>query len=186
MAILKRIAGWLKRKLYAEPSGTMLSHAELMNVAYDQQTTEVMLQCLKPGSVCIDGGAHKGKMLLEMCRVAPNAVHHAFEPIPELAKMLRIHFPQMQIHEQAVADYSGRSTFKYVRDAPAYSGLRERTYDHENPEIEEIEVEVVRLDDIISGSEKIDLIKLDLEGGEYHAMKGAVSLIRRCKPVIIF
>ncbi|MGB5292365.1 MAG: FkbM family methyltransferase [Lysobacterales bacterium] len=186
MVILKRIAAWIKRKLNAKPSDAKLSLSELMNIAYDQQTSDVMLRWLTPESVCIDGGAHKGDMLLEMCRMAPNAVHHAFEPIPELAKMLHIQFPQMQIHEQAIADYSGRSIFKHVRNTPAYSGLKERTYDHENPEIEDIEVEVVRLDDIIPESEQVDLIKLDLEGGEYHAMKGAVNLIRRCKPIIIF
>jgi FkbM family methyltransferase len=185
MALVERIADWLKRKLHTQ-SPAELSIGELMNVEYDRQLTRVMLKSLKTDSICIDGGAHKGQMLLEMCQLAPKAVHHAFEPIPTLVKQLRTRFPQSQIHQYAIADYSGTSNFKYVLNAPAYSGLKERTYDHDKPEIEDIEVEVVRLDDIISESESIDLIKLDLEGGEYHAMKGAVNLIRRCKPIIVF
>jgi FkbM family methyltransferase len=186
MALAKRIAGWLKRNLRNQSPDTELSIGELKNIEYDRQTTEVMLRCLEPDSVCIDGGAHKGQILREMCRLAPKAVHHAFEPIPELAKQLRLQFPQSLIHQHAIADYSGESTFKYVRNAPAFSGLKERTYDQDNPEIQDINVEVVRLDDVIPKGELIDLIKLDLEGGELDAMKGAVNLIRRCKPIIIF
>jgi len=186
MALAKRIASWLIRKVRVQSHDTKLSIGELKNIEYDRQTTEVMLRCLQPDSVCIDGGAHKGQMLQEMCRLAPEAVHHAFEPIPELAKQLRLQFPQSLIHQHAIANYAGMSTFKYVRNAPAYSGLKERSYDHDNPEVEDINVDTVRLDDVISDNESVDLIKLDLEGGEYHAMKGAVSLIRRCKPIIIF
>ncbi|RKZ43207.1 MAG: FkbM family methyltransferase [Gammaproteobacteria bacterium] len=186
MALAKRITGWLMRKLRTQSHNTELSLGELMNIEYDRQLAEVMQRRLRPESICIDGGAHKGQMLLEMCRLAPKAVHHAFEPIPELAKQLQVRFPGSQIHQHAIADYSGSSSFKYVRNAPAYSGLKERTYDHDNPEIEDINVEVVRLDDVISDSESIEFIKLDLEGGEYHAMKGAVNLIRRCKPIIVF
>lgn len=114
MALVKRIEGWLMHKLRVQSHTTELSIGELKNIEYDRQTTEVMLRCLKPDSVCIDGGAHKGQMLQEMCRLAPKAVHHAFEPIPKLAEQLRLQFPQSLIHQNAIADYAGMSTFKYV------------------------------------------------------------------------
>ena len=186
MAIANRITGWLLRKLRLQIPVTSLSIGELKNIEYDKQLTQVLSRCLKPDLICIDGGANKGNILREMCRLAPKGSHHAFEPIPVFAERLRIEFPQSRIHQTAIADYFGNSTFKYVRNAPAYSGLKKRTYDHDNPKIEDINVDVVRLEDIISDSESIDFIKLDLEGGEYHAMKGAVSLIRRCQPIIVF
>ena len=153
IALTKRITDWLMRKLRMQSRDTELSLGEMMNIEYDRQLTEVMRRHLRPESICIDGGAHKGQMLLEMCGLAPKAIHHAFEPIPELAKQLQVRFPGTQIHQHAIADYSGSSSFKYVQNAPAYSVLKERTYDHVNPQIEEISVEVVRLDDVITDSE---------------------------------
>ena len=185
MTSIRRIAASLLGKP-ARSDGVEPSVADLMNTEYDRQTVEVMRRCLNPESICIDGGAHNGRLLMKMCQLAPKAAHHAFEPIPALAKQLRRDFPQARVHQLALSEFTGKSTFKYVRNASGYSGLKERTYDHEAPEIEDIVVDVVRLDDVIPENQSIKLIKLDLEGGEYHAMKGAVNLIRRCKPIIIF
>ena len=39
---------------------------------------------------------------------------------------------------------------------------------------------------LIPAGQPIAFMKIDLEGGEYHAIKGAVSTIRRWHPVIVF
>ena len=45
---------------------------------------------------------------------------------------------------------------------------------------------MVRLDEIIPANEAIAFIKIDIEGGEFDAIKSGIETIRRCKPVIVF
>jgi Methyltransferase FkbM domain len=39
---------------------------------------------------------------------------------------------------------------------------------------------------MIPPDEKVAFIKLDIEGGEFHAMKGGIETIRGSQPVIVF
>jgi FkbM family methyltransferase len=152
----------------------------------DRQTTRVLEKHLRSNSVCVDVGAHAGKILMQMRRFAPNALHYAFEPLPHLAAQLKQRFPTTNILDCALSNFSGTAEFKFVLNAPAYSGLRERAYDRADPVIQTILVQVARLDDIIPQNVTVALIKLDIEGGEYHAMLGAAETIIRSRPVIIF
>lgn len=156
------------------------------SAAYDRQTTEVMRRLLGPGSTCIDVGAHSGSILREMIAVAPLGGHIAFEPLPALAAHLRKAYPRVRVHEAALGDENTTAEFVHVENDPAYSGLRERLYDRPDPRLGRIAVRVVRLDDVVPPDGRVDFIKLDIEGGEYHALRGAVRTIARCRPVIVF
>jgi FkbM family methyltransferase len=152
----------------------------------DRQITMVLQRHLRPDSICIDIGAHTGKILRRMCRYAPEQRHFAFEPLPHLAAALRQKFPSAIVVECALSDHSGTDRFLHVRNAEAYSGLRERAYDRPDPILATIVVKVARLDDIIPPDVQVTLIKMDIEGGEYHTMLGGVKTITRSRPVIIF
>jgi FkbM family methyltransferase len=159
-----------------------------LNLSYDQQTVEVMSRLLRRDSCCVDVGAHRGAILSSMMSAAPEGRHFAFEALPHLAQHLRASFqaPNVHIHEMAVGDTSGSSTFVHVVNDPGYSGLRERGYDRPDPQLQTITVSVGRIDDVIPADQAVDFIKIDIEGGEYHAMKGAQRTIVRSKPVIVF
>ena len=43
-----------------------------------------------------------------------------------------------------------------------------------------------RLDDVLLKRAKVSLIKLDIEGGELDALRGAKGVITKCRPAIIF
>jgi FkbM family methyltransferase len=121
-----------------------------------------------------------------MVRLAPAGSHHAFEALPQLAVKLRTRFPAVNVHQQAVGDTNGEAEFQYVENDPAYSGLRRRIYDRPDPQITNIRVSVVTLDNAIPVDQVIAFMKIDIEGGEYHALKGAINTVRRGKPVIVF
>jgi hypothetical protein len=53
-------------------------------------------------------------------------------------------------------------------------------------EIREITVEQKRLDSVISEDLDIDLIKVDVEGAELFALRGATRLLARCRPTLLF
>jgi FkbM family methyltransferase len=145
-----------------------------------------MCRVLQRDSSGVDIGAHEGNILQHMVSIAPAGTHHAFEALPHLAAGLREQFPAVCVHQEAVSDSSGESDFQYVENAPAYSGLRPRVYDRPDPRILTIRVRVVTLDEVIPADQPIAFMKIDIEGGEYHALKGAANSIRRWQPVIVF
>ncbi len=158
------------------------------NQQYDRQTLNIMKRILKKDSNCIDVGCHKGEMLEIMLKRAPQGEHYAFEPIPYFYKKLLDKFKNNKVHISSVAlcDNKGTTTFNFVKNAPAYSGLKPRKYDVKKPEIEIISVETDKLDNIIPVDQKIDFIKIDVEGAEFSVMQGAIQTIKRCKPIIVF
>jgi FkbM family methyltransferase len=159
-------------------------HAMQRNLRYDRETLEVMRRVLTVQSSCIDIGAHDGEILRHITKLAPQGRHVAFEPIPHLAAMLRARFPEVAVHEAACADNPGSAQFVLVENAPAYSGLRQRQYDRPDAALRNIHVQVVRVDDLVR--HPVSLIKVDVEGGEYHALLGAQRAIAIHGPVIIF
>lgn len=157
------------------------------NLKYDRLTNQIMKQVIDKNSNCIDIGCHKGEMLQKILQLAPKGNHFAFEPIPMMYHRLKHQFQHhVEIFPYALSDESGFSTFQFVKNAPAYSGLKIRKYAIESPEIEEIQVEMKQLDDVIPESTTIHFIKIDVEGGEFGVLKGAKKLIKRDAPIIVF
>lgn len=157
------------------------------NLEYDRLTEKIMKREIKPNHNCIDIGCHKGEILELMLKLAPNGKHFAFEPIPYLYENLKRSFDnKVTIYPYALAESNGQSTFQLVKNAPAYSGIKKRQYDIQNPEIEEIEVELMRLDELIPENLTIHFIKIDVEGAEYGVLKGAKELLKRDRPTLLF
>jgi len=165
-----------------------LLHLDLTkNLEYDRLTKLIMKRVLNRQSNCIDVGCHKGEILTIMLKVAPMGTHYAFEPIPYLYNNLKIYFDgKATILPYALADKNGKSSFQLVKNALAYSGIKKRKYAVDSPDIEEINVELKKLDDVIPISSKIDFIKIDVEGAEFGVLKGGINLIKKDKPHIIF
>ena len=157
------------------------------NMRYDRMASRIFQKCITPGTNCIDIGAHKGEMLAEFLKLSPSGHHFAFEPIPVMYKELARRYSQKaQVYPYALAAQSGKATFNYVRNAPAYSGLRKRQYAVASPDIEEIQVEVRTLDELIPSNLAIGLIKIDVEGAEYEVISGGIDTISRNKPYLLF
>lgn len=157
------------------------------NLKYDRLTNQILRKVLNENSNSIDVGAHKGEIIDEILKTAKKGKVQAFEAIPSFALALRAKFGEdsrVVIHEAALSDAAGTTTFNYVKNAPAYSGMKQRTYAVENPDIEKLTVKMSRLDDY--GFENIDLIKIDVEGAEMHVLNGAKETIRKSKPVVLF
>jgi FkbM family methyltransferase len=184
----------LKRQL----SGTALDyparwvHAYLTahtGALYDVYALELIRRCLRADSACVDVGSHKGSFLRHFARLAPQGSHYAFEPIPHLARQLRQEFggrPRITVVAAALGSQDGDATFQHVVTNPAYSGLRRRSYAKRDERIEEIKVQVVRLDSARDPHARVDLIKIDVEGGELGVLEGGLETLRRWQPLVIF
>lgn len=157
------------------------------NIKYDRLTHKIIQRVITNASNCIDIGCHKGEILELILRYAPNGQHFAFEPIPELFDRLQNNLDQsVTLYPYALSDKAGVSSFQWVKNAPAYSGLKKRRYDINTPDIEEIKVEVRLLDELIPPEVSVDFIKIDVEGGEFGVLQGAKRILKTYQPTVLF
>jgi len=124
-------------------------------------------------------------VLAEIVRVAPHGKHIAYEPLPHIHKYLVDHFPSVDVRLAAVSNEEGETSFTYVKNVTARSGLREISYPRQ-PQIEKLTVQTETLDSNLPGGYAPTLIKIDVEGAEYLVMEGAIETISKYKPTIIF
>jgi len=157
------------------------------NLKYDRLTRIILKEHLQKNHNCIDIGSHQGEILQLMLQFAPDGNHYAFEPIPHLYNRLKNKFGnKANVYPYALSDENGTTKFQFVKNAPAYSGIKKRRYDITNPDIEVIEVEIKKLDDVVSVSDRIDFVKIDVEGNEMAVFKGARETLKRNKPIVLF
>lgn len=157
------------------------------NGLYDAWTAEVIRKVLStwPGTA-IDVGAHHGDILQSMVAAAPDERHYAFEPIPAMAADLIERFPDVTVHQVALAAAAGATQFNHVVSNPGYSGILQRRYDRPDEEIQLIEVALARLDDLLDPGDPVRLIKIDVEGAELGVLQGAERTLATWKPVVVF
>lgn len=146
---------------------------------------------LRKGFNVVDGGANLGFFsLLASKKVGSNGNVFAFEPVPFTCEALKKNIivskaKNIQIFQLALSNKSGISKINLVLDDPikGNSSLGElKGYIN----CEKIECKLVTLDEIFTNIQ-IQLIKLDVEGGELNALKGAVHILKRNEnPVITF
>ncbi len=176
---LKRIVRWLCIKLQVPIT---------KNIEYDILTEKILKSVLKDSSNCVDVGAHKGEILDLLLKYAKHGHHIAFEPIPHLYENLQLKYAaEVKVYPYALSTFHGKTEFNLVLDDPAYSGIKKRKYKTENARISKIEVEVRTLDEVVGVLDShIDLIKIDVEGGEFDVLKGATAVLKQHKPILIF
>ena len=156
--------------------------------ATDLELGQVIAQVIRPDSLCIDIGAHKG-LILDMCiRYAPKGTLYAFEPIPYLAKLLRRKYrwnSRVTVHEMALSDKAGTASFFVNNSAMGYSSLVSPNSNVTETEVQECVVKVSRLDDVLPQA-RPTFIKIDVEGAELGVLRGAREMLTRSRPTIAF
>ncbi len=162
-----------------------LKHPELWELYLEEQRFDPVLKALLETDSCAaDVGAHIGSFLDALMKLAPRGHHSAFEASPVKVKWLRSRFPEVNVFPFAVSNAAGKATFYEDVENSGYSSLISSGSPRKS--VKQYEVETRTLDDLLSNQSRLDLIKLDIEGAELDAMKGAAGLIARFSPALIF
>lgn len=145
----------------------------------------LMADVLRADSVCIDVGAHNGRILRCFLEHAPFGRHYAFEPLPHMAAALSQNFSRVIVRECALGETDGVTTFQHALNLPAWSGFKLQEYPLQ-VQTQEILVEMRKLDGVIPPDTPVHFIKIDVEGAELQVLRGAINTIRRCRPYVVF
>ena len=84
----------------------------------------------------------------------------------------------------ALSRQSGTLPYKIVHNLLEQSGLKERVFDRADLNIETITVTVSTLDEQLADLDRIDYIKIDVEGAEIDCLHGAVNILAKFRPLV--
>lgn len=133
---------------------------------------EIYCYKMKMNEIIIDGGAYDGDTIKVLEKHNPSKIY-AFEPDPQNFVRLFINTRNMigvDINPYALYDHSGIISFSAKGDTHSLVGGS-------------TQVEAVAIDDCVF-SERISRIKLDIEGSEKQALRGAYNTIKRNRPIL--
>ena len=154
--------------------------------AYERSLVRMLKFSLKPGMVFLDLGANIGYFsAIAAALVGPKGRVLAFEPLPACFARLQQNlcgFEQAVLYNCAASDKNGQSWFYFHAKENGWGSLFS---DHDLTE--RIQVTTSRLDDWAQDAaiERLDFLKIDIEGGEYGALLGAQMLLKRFRPVVV-
>lgn len=150
---------------------------------------EAFMHLAGPGSVVVDVGANFGLYALSAAVYGrPHGWVFAFEPAPNAFALLERNIADnglgaaVTARRAAVAAAAGRAQFHVGRDV-SFSSLHRTS--RLADEAETVEVEVVTLDEALAHVQSIDLLKIDVEGGEGDVLRGARDVLRRSRAPIV-
>ena len=136
----------------------------------------VLRALLRPGDACADVGANVGLLTVAMAfAVGPSGRVWAFEPEArvraQLARTLHLNgLRQVALSGAAVGAQAGRLTFNQS-PVIGHSSLYALP-DEEQAQARPVEVEVVRLDDVVPVGTALAAVKIDVEGAELDVLRG--------------
>jgi len=176
---------------FTVPNDKGISEELLMFKTHEPLSTKILSKSLKSGMICLDIGSNIGYYAcLESLIVGNSGKIIAIEPSPINYKYLQKNASLQKIKNIstfnfACGDYDGTIKFA-ISDRSNWSRVISEDLLDAPPDsiITEQEIPLVQVDTFLSEQkvEKIDFLRMDVEGYEYHILKGCVKTIEKFRP----
>lgn len=141
----------------------------------DRYERVLLRDIIKPGMTVVDVGANIGIYSAYMAKIVGKEGRvYAFEPSPHTFNLLKKYNKNLNVTlvQAAVGDTTGRITL-YLSDK-----LNVDHHTYETDEVrQKIDVPSCRLDDYLK-NEKVDFIKMDIQGFEHRALLGMTNILQ--------
>jgi FkbM family methyltransferase len=156
--------------------------------AYEPAKMRAVRRLLKPGGVFLDVGANKGDFTILAASIVGAAGRVvSFEPAPDNFVWLEASISlngcgNVELHRLALSDEDGITRLYLGRRSGTHSLLPLAEND-----MGALEVQAKTLDGFLSDAaiDRVDLIKLDVEGFEMHVLRGARATLERTGDVAL-
>ncbi len=173
-------------KLFLSKKGLALSISHYGT--YEELEAKIMEEKIEMGNIVVDVGANIGLHTLNMARIVGNTGQvFAFEPDPSnfeiLKKNVKINnYKNIILEQKAVGDKHGRTTL-YQSDHPG----KHRIFPQTEQAKSQVQVELTNLDNYFDSDmiDKINFIKIDVEGLEFSVLKGMKNILKNSKKIKI-
>jgi FkbM family methyltransferase len=159
---------------------------------FEELEFSFVLNFLDEGNVFFDIGANGGFFTVAAAKKIGSSGHvYAFEPSPR-ERALLVHnikinnLTNVTVLPFAVGDKNENIKFVLAEDG-ALNSIKETNHPSQKPE-SEIEVKMVTLDWFVreNNIQKINFIKIDVEGAEKIAFEGSQEILSSINPMILF
>lgn len=161
-------------------------------VRKDLREIRILQSVLGSGDTFLDVGANHGTYAVQLAQtVGPAGRVIAFEPQPRLASLIRRSFADngfrhAEVLEIGCGDARATTTF-YVPSGHSGAATLYRDF-AAGAAVQPITVRIERLDDVLAGETLPGRVamKLDVEGAEVAALRGAIQFLRQRRPLVVF
>ncbi len=149
-----------------------------------------------PFETIVDGGANIGQFARASAETFPQAKVLSFEPLPEIAELLRRNLsdnPRFVVFEAALGRKDGsadlyRNLYSHSSSILPLHPEHNRIFpDTQNRSLSSLKVKLVKLDTVLR-NEKIQkpmLLKLDVQGFELEALRGAAKSLGQTTAILL-
>ncbi len=161
---------------------------------YDRSLHSLIERRVQPGMTVLDVGANMGEIAMHMAkRVGTSGRVYAFEPVPAVLQRLRENVDLNHLHDVIeIADFAlssdvGSAAFAIADADKENQGMGSLVNRHNSVVSSEILVSTMTLDKFVSdkGIQHIDLIKVDIQGGEIGFIEGGRNTLTTMKPDLV-
>lgn len=137
--------------------------------------------------IIIDVGAHKGETLKKYLTHIPSCTVYSFEPFKDSFSILRKNFksnPAVHLINKGISNLNGMADLYFNFSSATNSLLQpQKSFPSIDQFTENIGIESIAVTTLDSFAnefdiEFIDILKLDIQGGELKALEGAVNLLK--------
>ena len=144
----------------------------------DRAERRLLKKILFQGAVVVDAGANIGiySKFLSRC-VGPTGMVHSFEPSPDNFRRLSAAthgLSNIRLTQAVVGERTGECKL-YVSDK---LNVDHRAYQADDDSRRAVLTEMVALEDYFKPGQRVDLIKMDIQGYELHALRGAQRVLQ--------
>jgi FkbM family methyltransferase len=177
-------------KIYIPPKDLTVGKTVAENKSYEPHVTQELVPLLQPGTVFLDIGANLGYYsLLAASLIGSHGKVIACEPNPDncryLKRSIRVNgFENIEILPYGAAEREGTlKVYPHLANSTSHVVDSGRSLPKEYGTKFYL-IKSIVLDDVLADKERIDLIKMDIDGGEPRALEGLRGIIRRHRPVL--
>jgi FkbM family methyltransferase len=168
----------------------------------EEQEMALLPTLLKPEDTCIDIGANFAYYTVRLARLCPKGKVVAYEPIPSTFKIAdkiikKEGASNVRLYNLGVGEKAATLVFELpLQEIGTPSAGQAHMTGRDNKEsqdkgmytftkMEKVSCQVVALEEHLSDLERLDFVKIDIEGAELFALKGMKKLLDKFQPMIL-